>query len=207
MDEQKPWQKMMLRSPKNDEGDGLDLFETPPLTTCALFSQMDFGNKIWEPACGKGAMSEVMKKLGYTVRSTDIKDYGYEGHDYTFDFMQVDPDPGMYDIVTNPPYNIHLKWIEQSLKIARRYVALLFPLVYLTPANKREFITNSVSFSLIIPGWRSKFIMPGRTEPGGMKDYAWFVWDKEKGSDYIFPTHIVDKSQAQRFAEIYDIKV
>ena len=195
---------MMSRNPKNSP---LDFFPTPPLTTLCLFSQMSFGPKIWEPACGDGAMSKVIKKLGYDVRSTDIKHYGYEGQDDTFDFMQVAPVAGEYDIITNPPYSIHLRWIEHSLKIARRYVALLFPLIYLPPKNKRKFFVDYYGFTLIIPGWRSKFVMPGRTKASGMKDYAWFVWDKEENrTSSIFPTALVDKYWVELFAKDYDIK-
>ena len=202
MAEQTPWQKMMSRSPKNHH---LDLFETPPLTTLCLFSQMTFPGKIWEPACGKGAMSEVIKTLGYTVRSSDVVDYGYEDGQ-VLDFMNVLPTRGEYDIITNPPYSIHLDWIEQSLAVAKRYVALLFPLIYITPKNKRRWITDLCGFSLIIPGWRSKFIMPGRTKASGMKDYAWFVWDKDKPASSVFPTALVDKYWAEQYAEDYDIK-
>ena len=206
MTEQKPWFKMMSRSPRNNPK---DFFPTPPLTTLCLFSQMSFGGlstKIWEPACGDGAMSEVIKRLGYTVRSSDKFDYGYDDGQI-IDFTNVLPVQGEYDIITNPPYNIHLEWIEKSLAIAKRYVALLFPLVYLPPKNKRQWITEFCGFSLIVPGWRSKFVMPGRTKASGMKDYAWFVWDKEKPSSPVFPTALVDKYWVEQFAEDYDIKV
>ncbi len=189
---------MMSRDPRNDK---FDFFSTPPLTTLALLSRKKFGEKVWENACGDGAISKLLWDAGYKFFSTDIKDYGYEHQDDDdLDFLQVSQITKAHDIVTNPPYNSHIKWIDKSLEFARRYVALLFPLVYLTPKNKRDFITNVCGFELLVIGWRSKFIVPGATKPGGMKDYAWFVWDKEKKAEKSFKTTIVEKSDVEAFA-------
>ena len=197
------FQTMMNRSPLNDKH---DFFSTPPLTTLCLLSQVLFYEKVWEPACGDGAISKLLWKLGYNVFSTDIKNYGYEyQHDDDTDFLNIYWTTKKHDIVTNPPYNIHLKWIEKSLEHARKKVALLFPLVYLTPKNKRDFITNVCGFQLIVPGWRSQFIMPGKTHYGGMKDYAWFVWDKEKPATKTFEVTIVEKADVEQFAVEEDI--
>lgn len=65
---------------------GLDLNETPECITRALLSTGELTNKsIWEPACGRGAISKVLKDSGYNVWSTDIFDYGYG--DEHFDFL------------------------------------------------------------------------------------------------------------------------
>lgn len=189
----------MSRSSKNSP---LDFFSTPPLTTLALFTTgINFNHSIFEPACGTGAISEIVSQFGYDVLSKDVHNYGYEYHASSENFLETTEPKGRYDIITNPPYSIHLQWIEKSLQMAKRYVALLFPLVYLPPANKREFYTNSYGFEVYLLGWRSKFIMPGQTEPSGMKDYAWFVWDKTKKPNNSFPMTIIEKSDVLDFAE------
>ncbi len=196
---------MMTRSELNNS---TDFFRTPELTTLCLLSQRQFGKNVWEPACGDGAISKLLCKVGeYAVLSTDLNRYGYDFANDGLNFLESDVDKysGKFDIVTNPPYNIHLEWIERSLQLARRYVALLFPLIYLTPKNKRNFITNRCGFELIVPGWRSKFVMPGKSHAGGMKDYAWFVWDKNKPASKSFKTTVVDKAEVEILAKKYEI--
>jgi hypothetical protein len=54
-----------------------DHYPTPPSVVEALLQKERFGETVWEPACGTGAMSEVLKKAGYDVRSSDLIDRGY----------------------------------------------------------------------------------------------------------------------------------
>ncbi len=54
-----------------------DFYITPPEATRALLAVENFGPRIWEPACGDGAMSEVLIAAGYDVVSSDLGDYGY----------------------------------------------------------------------------------------------------------------------------------
>ena len=53
-----------------------DFFETPPVATECLLNNERFSSTVWEPACGKGAISRVLVAHDYKVVSTDINDYG-----------------------------------------------------------------------------------------------------------------------------------
>lgn len=66
-----------------------DFYPTPPHATKALLGVELFNGSIWEPACGKGHISEVLKEHGYEVTSTDLFDHGYgkPGVDFTKQFV------------------------------------------------------------------------------------------------------------------------
>ena len=54
-----------------------DFYATDPKALELLLDLEEFDPYVWEPACGKGHLSEVLKKRGYIVRSTDLIDRGY----------------------------------------------------------------------------------------------------------------------------------
>jgi hypothetical protein len=54
-----------------------DFHETPSVAVEALLSVETFTGPIWEPACGRGAISEVLIEHGHDVISTDLVDRGY----------------------------------------------------------------------------------------------------------------------------------
>ena len=56
---------------------GPDFYPTPEWATHALIENEYFSGTIWEPACGNGAMSRVLKKVSADVYSSDLYDRGY----------------------------------------------------------------------------------------------------------------------------------
>lgn len=196
-----PWQKMMNRSQNLDD---VDFFPTPAEPTIALMRWVNqqgirLSDTIWEPACGDGAISEVIETFDTSLRwpgqkyetfNTDLKQYGYEKQDNQFDFLKKDLYGSKYDfrfdIITNPPYSYHREFIKQALLLARRYVIMLFPLTYMTPQNKRDLYQEYCKVTFLPLGFRPGFIMPGRTKPSKMKDYMWVMWDKREA---LSPRH------------------
>ena len=81
-----------------------EFYPTPPEATRALLSVEQFDGDIWEPACGDGAISQVLVDAGYSVVSTDLIDrgYGQGGHDFLKSTWAL----GKH-IITNPPYGTH----------------------------------------------------------------------------------------------------
>jgi hypothetical protein len=78
-----------------------DFYQTPRECVTKLLSVERFGGKIWEPACGLGAISETLKDNGFEVISTDIEERGYGkgGCDFLWTFKAEAP-----TIITNPPF-------------------------------------------------------------------------------------------------------
>ena len=54
-----------------------DFYPTPPEATEALLNRCEFNKDIWEPACGNGAISNVLIRKGHNVTSTDLNDFGF----------------------------------------------------------------------------------------------------------------------------------
>ena len=89
---------------RNEDRSSFEFYATPPEATRALLSVEKFTGDIWEPACGNGAISEVLKASGHIVRSTDLILRGYE--DERLDFLKTTTPLGR-NIITNPPYGKH----------------------------------------------------------------------------------------------------
>ena len=157
--------------------DGPDFYPTPKWATYALIDNETFEGEIYEPACGDGAMSEVLKTTGNIVYSVDLYDRGYGPSGVDFRYCQI-----MFDnIVTNPPYNCAEQFINNALKIYRNKIAFLLRLAFLEGANREKTL-----FSVNPPNrvWvfseRITFYQKGAERKGsGTTAYAWFVWDKQ----------------------------
>ena len=49
-----------------------EFYPTPPEATRALLSVERFEGSIWEPACGEGAIANVLADAGHKVVATDL---------------------------------------------------------------------------------------------------------------------------------------
>lgn len=110
-----------------------EYYPTPPEATRALLSVETFGDSIWEPACGEGAIAKELVAAGNTVVATDLIDYGFgiPGTDFLEELR-----PRARHIVTNPPYGSGLAdaFITKALGFAeatRGTVAMLLNLASL----------------------------------------------------------------------------
>ncbi len=160
--------------------DGPDFFPTPRWATYALIDNERFEGDIWEPACGDGAMSEVLEETGNSVYSSDLYDrnYGEIGNDFLTTEMQSS------NIVTNPPYNSAEGFVQAGLRKSTQKFALLLRLAFLEGINR-----NRTLFSITPPSrvWvfseRITFYPAGvKMKGSGTTAYAWFVWDKKAPS-------------------------
>jgi hypothetical protein len=141
-----------------------------------------FEGDIWEPACGDGAMSEVLKTTGCTVISTDLYDRGYgtAGQDFLTANRQVP------NIVTNPPYHSAQGFVDAGLRCAERKVALLLRLSFLEGGRRTRtlFLPTPPSRVWVFSERVTFYRKDAERKGSGTTAYAWFVWDK----DYDGPT-------------------
>jgi len=180
----------MLTSPgaaKRSVGSGSsrpdhDFYETPTVAVTALLLVEKFGNQVWEPACGKGAISKVLIKHGHDIWSSDLYDWGYSHGETGRDFLScellvVDA------VITNPPFKVAQDFAMTALAATRARmgkVALLNRIAWLESDRRREMFTSTPLsrvwvFSKRLPmmhrhGWEGR-----RTT--SMIGFAWFVWD------------------------------
>ncbi|HEX8584284.1 MAG TPA: hypothetical protein VF680_07735 [Allosphingosinicella sp.] len=156
--------------------DGPDFYPTPAWATHALIDNEKFEGEIWEPACGNGAMSEVLERTGNRVISSDLFDraYGVAGEDFLTSPRTSD------NIVTNPPYNSAEGFVEAGLQKSRNKFALLLRLAFLEGGNRqRTIFTKCPPTRVWVFSERITFYPLNAERKGsGTTAYAWFVWDK-----------------------------
>ena len=169
-----------------------DFYPTPPTATEALLKHEKFEGSIWEPACGKGDISEVLIKAGYEVRSTDINDYGYgvSGIDFLNDNSCFStPFSASDNIITNPPFEIALEFVLQSKQYSQHKIAMFLKTAFLEGGKRYEMFQDKKYPLKCIYQFSKRVnfgIHAGTHKNGGMIPFAWFVWDRfYEGKPYI----------------------
>lgn len=151
-----------------------DFYPTPPEATVALMEFLDIPKDrvIWEPACGEGHMSKVIEGMGYKVISTELNQtsYGENG----VDFLNCEPRECSW-IITNPPFNISVDFIERAFYLGKP-VALLLKSQY-WHAQKKTNIFNEYKPKYVLPlNWRPDFHL-GQKGGSPTMECLWTVWD------------------------------
>ncbi len=153
-----------------------DFYPTPKYVTDMLLDRITFEGKIWEPACGDGAISKELIARGYDVKSTDLNDYDYgtPGLDFLKSLEQYD------NIVTNPPFNLSTKFALHGLNLVRKKLVLFNKLTFLEGKIRRNKLFNQNKLEkVIVFSERLNFAFPDeKGGKGGMLAFAWFVFDK-----------------------------
>jgi hypothetical protein len=162
-----------------------DYYATDPEAVEKLLENEKFYTYIWEPACGGGHISDVLKYYNYTVKSSDIVDRGYKGTQI-IDFLAVTKDEARqgipHDIITNPPYKYAKEFVEKALDVSMNgaKVAMFLKLTFLEGSKRKELFDRYPPkkiyvFRNRIDCWKNG-IKPEK--PSKAVCYAWFVWEK-----------------------------
>lgn len=179
-----------------------DFYETPPIATQTL---LDFNkhtpiidHRVWEPCCGKGAITNVLRdsNQGFQTFESDIYDYGSNlvKDAYSFNDLPL----SCKSIVTNPPYNIANGLIRHFLKMPSMVsVSCLLRMQFIEGHRNddRNYILDEKKPSFILP-FKKRLPMMHREGYEGKKSssaivFAWFVWLNESHSQYTGETRIV----------------
>jgi hypothetical protein len=107
---------------------GHDLYETPSVAIEALLRVLALpSGAIWEPACGRGAIVNVLRAHGHRVVCSDLIDYGTDPTAiHGMDFLKTTKVPdGVGCIVTNPPYMLANEFTAHALELCPNVVMLL----------------------------------------------------------------------------------
>lgn len=159
-----------------------DYYATEPKALELLLDIEQFDPFVWECACGEGHLSEVLKKYGYIVKSTDLIDRGYG--DGCIDFLQS-TEPHNGDIITNPPYKYAQQFVEKSLNIIPdgNRVAMFLKLTFLESKGRRELFNTYPPKYIYVASGRLLCAKNGefdkmRQSGGSAAAYGWFIWEK-----------------------------
>ena len=182
-----------------EEREQNDYYATQPKAVRILLDNEKFSKYVWEPACGGGHMSEVLKEYSYNVKSSDLIDRGYPGTEVC-DFLNINKDtlaPDAYarDIITNPPYKYAKEFVEKALELTTEgnKIAMFLKLTFLEGQSRKElFKTNPpkvvyVSSSRLGCAKNGEFRVSkdGELMIESAVAYAWFVWEKGFKGDTI----------------------
>lgn len=135
---------------------------------------------IWEPACGKGHLSKVLKEKGYDVYSTDLIDRGF--NDDTFDFFKIKDANYYCDILTNPPYKYAKEFVEKALDIqADGYYTIMFlKIQFLEGQGRKELFKKYPPKYIYVNSARQICYINGdmSKKMSSASCYCWFIWEK-----------------------------
>lgn len=178
---------------RTEAADSLDPFWTPPWATRALMERVlpQLGmhpkghteQRIWEPACGEGHMSQVLMEYSDLVYASDIHRYGENA---IKDFLTCEIDvPGKYDwIITNPPFRGDLaeRFVLRALDLAYQGAAMFVALQFLESTGRFDRIFKDRPPTLISFFAERVNCCKGRWDPDGSTDaaYVWLVWHKDR---------------------------
>ena len=162
-----------------------DYYATPADCTHALLESYGWlfeGRDLWEPACGQGAISSVLRGIGNPllenrpkIVSTDLEDHGFGTPGV--DFLTQTESHGA--IVTNPPFSLAEAFIEHAASFGQPFAMLLKATYW--HAGKRQALFDTTGPLAVAPmTWRPS-MAPERGKSGTM-DFLWTVWGSQPSS-------------------------
>ena len=158
-----------------------DFYPTPWEATHALLRFLNENCRvaintatIWEPACGRGDMSNEMKDIGFEVIATDIQ----QG----VDFLKAELVPCDW-IITNPPFNNAAMFIEKCIEHKKPF-ALLLKCQYWHARKQLELFRKYPPSHILPITWRLNFLTD-KEKSAPLMDCMWVVWDGTHNTRYI----------------------
>lgn len=168
-----------------EERSDLDYYGTSPQSTKALLKVESFDNQIWEPACGHNLIVNVLREAGYTVKASDLFDYGYQ--DELLNFLDFG---GSFagDIITNPPYALAAEFAIKALKVITpgHKVAMFLRTLFLEGTKRYDkLFKDSPPKYIYVFSNRQVSDKNDDFTHGSAVSYSWFVWEKGFTGDPI----------------------
>jgi len=108
-----------------------DLYTEPRWISQRLFEVEQFRGTIHDPSVGTGRIIDAAREAGYVVTGADIvkRSSQFARLDFLKDTKRHQ------NIICNPPFGLIIPFAQQAIKLARRKVAMVFPLARLAAAN------------------------------------------------------------------------
>ena len=159
----------------------MDFYATPPEAVRALLEVETFDGTIWEPACGDGAIVNVLRAVGHRVYATDLVDRGCPDSESRVDFL-LESQPGVHigAIVTNPPYALAKPFVAHALHLAVPKIAMLLRLAFLEGSGRSSILdTGLLARVYVFRNRLPRFHREGWTgkKTSNAMPFAWLVWE------------------------------
>ncbi len=177
---------MGARNSAKTEREEHDFYATHPDTTKAFIERIRKDNiqislNIWEPACGQGHMSEVLREYGYNVYSTDLINRGYGE---VKDFLTCEDKNYNGTIITNPPYKFAKEFAYKALDILCEgsYLCLFLKIQFLEGKERKKLFDKFLPKYIYVHSERQKIARNGDFEHFDKNNnslaFCWVVWQK-----------------------------
>lgn len=163
-----------------------DFYATHPQAVCDFLDKLNQdkilldGGDIWECACGQGHMSEVFKKYGFDVYSTDIIDRGYA--DDIQDFLSESNIDYEGHIFTNPPFKLAEEFAYKGNEVIRygNYFGLFVKIQFLESKSRKKLFEQYPPKYIYIYSERQQCSMNGdfKNLKAKTQCYCWVLWQK-----------------------------
>jgi hypothetical protein len=163
---------------------GPDLYQTPACAVHALLRAEQLPHRIWEPACGPGAIAKVLRETGRFVVARDLHDWGCPESESGINFLQeTRPPAGVTAVVTNPPFKLADLFVAHALLLVS-HVYMLLRLAFLESARRTPILESGRLARVHV--FRDRLPMMHRHGWNGPRAssstaYAWFVFDQQHG--------------------------
>lgn len=136
---------------------------------------------IWECACGQGHLSEVLKREGYKVISTDLIDRGYS-KEPSLDFLEETIENFDGDILTNPPYKYAKEFVERAIESLKEghYCIMFLKIQFLEGKDRRKLFDEFPPKYVYVNSARQTCYINGdmTKKMSSATCYCWFIWEK-----------------------------
>jgi hypothetical protein len=182
---------LMLGVNPNTERHSEDFYATEPNALILFIERLkldgiEINKKVWECACGKRHLANVLLDYGHEVRMTDLVkridgvcEEDFLGIVYTFDG----------DILTNPPFNLAEKFVEKGMELLEggNKLFLFLKIQFLEGQKRKELFRKYPPKYVYCYSARQKCARDGEFEKytATTQFYAWFVWEKGYKGDTI----------------------
>ena len=162
-----------------------DYYATDPRALEMLLELESFSHYVWEPACGEGHLSDVLKAHSFDVKSSDLVDRGYPGTEVN-DFFQITRDDiaadYQRDIITNPPYICGQAFVEHALDIVKEgtKIAMFLKIQFLEGKARRTLFEKFPPKTIYVSSSRLLCAKNGdfQKKESSAIAYAWYIWEK-----------------------------
>jgi hypothetical protein len=162
----------------------LQFYATHRVAVDSLLSIERIAGRVWEPACGDGAIVNVMRNAGHSVFASDVVDRGCPRSTVQDFFAATKRTADV--IVTNPPFSMAQEFVDAALERAPKVIMLL-RLAFLESGTRMQWFKDGPLARVHIAsrrlpmmhrdGWEGK-------KSGSAVAHAWFVWDRSRNGGY-----------------------
>ena len=140
--------------------------------------------RVDEPACGDGAMAEIIRGHRHDVKGTDLVYRGYGTGEV--DFLSPAFEPSARCLITNPPFSGNDKkplaepFIRQAHKLGYEYIGMILKANYWNTIGRIKLFQQFKPVRVYPYSWRIDFTGDG----GNHFDCIYVVWMPKENQGY-----------------------